>query len=63
MNDKQFKEICNRLDKIYALLAINNIADVHDKIYMLKNLGLKSEEVNIIVGVKNCRQMEGWKRS
>jgi hypothetical protein len=62
MNDKQFEEICKRLDKILAVLTIQNLEDKNDKIYTLKKLGLSSEDIAILVGVKNPRQMEGWKR-
>ncbi len=62
MNDKQFDEICKKLDRIFAIIAVQSIENKDDKIYTLKNLGFKSDEVNPIVGVKSCRQMEGWKR-
>jgi hypothetical protein len=62
MSDKQFEEICKRLDKILAVLLIQNLEDKNDQIYALKKLGLISEDIAILVGVKNPRQMEGWKR-
>lgn len=62
MNDKQFEEICKRLDKILAVLIIQNLKDKNDQVYALKNLGLTSEDIAILVGVRNPRQMEGWKR-
>ena len=62
MNDKQFNEICKKLDKIFAILSVQNIEDKNNKIYILKKLGFKSDEINPLVGIKNCRQMEGWKR-
>jgi hypothetical protein len=62
MNEKQFSEISKKLDKIYAIIAIQNIENKDDKIYTLKKLGFSGDEINPIVGVKNCRQMEGWKR-
>lgn len=62
MNDEQFDEICKKLDKIFAIIAVQSIENKDDKIYTLKNLGFSGEDINPIVGVKNCRQMEGWKR-
>jgi hypothetical protein len=62
MNDEQFNEISKKLDKIYAIIAIQNIKDIDDKIYALKKLGFSSEEINPIIGTKNVRQMKGWKR-
>lgn len=62
MNDKQFKEICRRLDRILAVLTIQHLEDKNGKIYALKKLGLASEDIGILLGVKNPRQMEGWKR-
>lgn len=62
MNDKQFETLCKKLDRVVALLSIQNTGDKDDKIYVLKKLGLSSEEVAILIGVKNPRQMEGWKR-
>ena len=62
MDKEQFKIICNKLDKITALLVIQSIEDKNDKIYSLKKLGLSSEEIGNIVCVKNPRQMNGWKR-
>ena len=62
MNDSQFKEICKKLDNIFGILAVHNIEDKNDKIYVLKNLGISFKEINLIIGVKNVRQMEGWKR-
>lgn len=61
MNNEQFSEICNKLDKIFGVLAVQNIDDVDDKIYALKNLGFTSKEINPIVGVKNVRQKKGWR--
>ncbi len=62
MDNKQFEAICKKLDKIAALLTIQNVEDKNDKIVVLKKLGLSSEEVGELLGVKNPRQMEGWKR-
>lgn len=62
MDEKQFKIICEKLDRIMALLAVQNTEDVNNKIYVLKTMGLSSEEIAPLIGVKNPRQMEGWKR-
>ena len=62
MDDDQFKEICKRLDKIFGIIAVQNVENKDDKVYLLKNLGFISEEINPLIGVKNVRQMEGWKR-
>lgn len=62
MDKKQFEVICGKLDKIAALITIQNVEDKDDKVYALKKLGITSEDVAILVGVKNPRQMEGWKR-
>ena len=62
MDKQQFETICKKLDKLTALLMVQGIEDKNDKIYSLKKLGLSSEEVGDLVGVKNPRQMEGWKR-
>lgn len=62
MKDEQFKEICNKLDKILAVMAIQNIEDVDDRIYTLKSLGFTSDQVGSFVGIKNVRQYKGWKR-
>jgi hypothetical protein len=50
------------LDKIIVLLIAQNIIDKNDKIYILKKIGISSDEIGDIVGIKNPRQMEGWKR-
>ena len=62
MIDNQFQEIIKKLDKIFAIIAIQNVEDNNNKVYLLKKLGFSSNDINPIVGVKNCRQMEGWKR-
>ncbi len=62
MDEKQFKVICDKLDKILGIIAVQNIEDNDDKVYLLKKLGFNSTEMNPIIGVQNVRQMEGWKR-
>lgn len=62
MDKHQFEIICKKLDRITALLMVQNIEDKNDKITILKKLGLSSEEVGELVGIKNPRQMKGWKR-
>lgn len=62
LDEKQFKVICDKLDKILGIIAVQNIEDNDDKVYLLKKLGFNSTEMNPIIGVQNVRQMEGWKR-
>ena len=64
MKEEQFKEICDKLDKITALLAIQNIESKNDKIYVLKKLGLKSYEIAPLIGLteSGVRDTKGWKR-
>lgn len=62
MDQKQFEIICKKLDKLTALLVVQNIENKDDKVYELKKMGLTSEEVGSLVGIVNVRKMEGWKR-
>lgn len=62
MNEKQFEILCKKLDKITALLMIQKIENKQDQIHSLRKLGLTSEEVGEIVGIKKIRDKEGWKR-
>ena len=62
MDKKQFKIICEKLDKIAVLLAVQSIQDKDDKIYALKKMGLTSDEISPLVGIKNVRDAKGWKR-
>lgn len=62
MEDKQFKKISKKLDLVVALLAIQNVEDKDDKIYIMKKAGLASEEISPYVGIKNVRVTKGWKR-
>ena len=62
MNDTQFKEICKRLDKIFAVTALQNIDKKDDKIFALKQLGFGYKEIGPIVGMKDVRKTKGWKR-
>lgn len=62
MDKEQFEIICKKLDKIIGLLIVQSIENKNDKIYALKKIGISSEEIASLVGVKNPRQMEGWKR-
>jgi len=39
-----------------------NVDNNDDKVYLLKKHGFNSTEIGSIIGVKNVRQMEGWKR-
>lgn len=62
MESKQFEIICKKLDKIAAIVATQGIEDKNDKIAFLKKAGLSSEEIGPLVGIKNVRETEGWKR-
>ncbi len=62
MDKNKFEILCKKLDKIMMLIATQNVEDKNGKIAILKKAGLSSEEVGELVGVKNPRQMEGWKR-
>ena len=62
MNDKQFEELDKKIDKIVALLTIQNISGKDDKIYTLKKLGYTSDEISPLVNIKNVRDTKGWKR-
>ena len=64
MNEKQFGIICKKLDKIAALLTIQNINDKDGKIYALKKMGFTSVEVAPIIGIteSGVRDTKGWKR-
>jgi len=57
-------DINKKLDKLIGILAIQNIKNIKDKIYLLKNLDFKSNEVAPLVGIKAdaIRRREGWKR-
>ena len=63
MNKEQFDILCKKLDRLAALLTIQLIQDKDDKIYTLKKMGLSSEEIGLLVGIKNPRQTKGWKRA
>lgn len=62
MDQKQFEILCKKLDKLAALLVVQNIEDKDDKIYALKKLGLTSDEISPLVNIKNVRDTKGWKR-
>lgn len=62
MEQKQFEIICKKLDKMTALLVVQNIQAKDDKIYALKKLGLTSDEISPLVNIKNVRDTKGWKR-
>ena len=57
-------DINKKLDKLIGILAIQNIKNIEDRIYLLKNLDFKSNEVALLVGIKAdaIRRREGWKR-
>ena len=64
MDKKQFEIICEKLDKIIAISAIQNIEHSNDKIAFLKKIGLKSGDIALFVGLteSGVRKSEGWKR-
>ena len=62
MNDKQFEEISKKLDKIYAIIAVSNVDNKDDKIFVLKQLGFGFKEIGPLVGMKDIRKTDGWKR-
>jgi len=64
MNDELLKSIDNKLNKIIALLTVQNLQDKDDKIYALKSLDLSSSEVAILVGMTDngVRSTKGWRR-
>ena len=62
MDQKQFEIICKKLDKIATVVAMQGIEDKNDKIAFLKKAGLSSDEIGQLVGIKNVRDTEGWKR-
>jgi len=62
MEEKQVDKICKRLDTIIALLSCRTVEDKDDKVYAFKKAGMGSKEIGALVGIKNVRCMEGWKR-
>lgn len=62
MNEETLKSIDKKLDKIIALLTVQNIQNKDDKIYSLKKFGLTSDEISPMVNIKNVRDTKGWKK-
>ncbi len=62
MDKKQFEIICKKLDKIASVIAVQDIEDKDEKIYLLKKAGLTSDEISPLIGIKNVRDTKGWKR-
>lgn len=64
MNDEQFKVMCNKLDRIAALVSVQGISNKDAKIRILKKQGFKSKEIGNILGVEESaiRHSEGWKK-
>ncbi|MCK4590073.1 MAG: hypothetical protein KAT77_06525 [Nanoarchaeota archaeon] len=62
MNDKQFNDICKKLDRIFAIIAVQNIDNKDDKIFTLKHLGFGFKEIGPLIGMKDVRKTEGWNR-
>ena len=57
-------EISKKLDKIVAVLTIQNINDRDEKIAILKKFGLESPEIALLFGLTDraVRYTKGWKR-
>ena len=64
MNDNQFDIICKKLDRLAALISIQNIGDQDKKINILKRCGSTSKEIGDLLGVTEgrIRQSKGWKK-
>ena len=64
MSEKQFEIICKKLDKIFAITAIQSIGNKDDRVYALKKLGFTSAEIAPLVGMteSGIRDNRGWKR-
>jgi len=62
MNDKQFDIICKKLDRLFAINAVQSIKSKDDKIFALKQLGFGFKDIGPLVGMKDIRKTEGWKR-
>ena len=64
MDQKQFEVLCKKLDKITALMIIQNIEGKDDKIYALKKMGLTSSDIAPLVGMteSGIRDNKGWKK-
>jgi len=60
-SEELLEEISEKLDKIVALIAIQG-KEEDAQIRILKKLGMKSEEVGDLLGVKGrARDRKGWK--
>lgn len=59
------QEISNKLDKIPAALAIQNINNKNEKIMILKKGGFTSAEIAPLVGIteSGVRDTKGWKKT
>ncbi len=60
MNDTQFKEICDKLDKIFAVISVQGMGDKDAKIYALKRCGFTFQEIGPLVCMKDVRKTKGW---
>jgi len=63
MDNKQFEVICEKLDKVIAMLATQGVEDQNKKIIILRKLGFTSLEVGNILGLSEStiRNSKGWK--
>ncbi len=64
MNEEQFDIICMKLDKLIALMSVQNIKDKDKKIYLLKKAGLTSKEIGELIGLaeSSIRLSKGWRK-
>lgn len=58
------QEISKKLDKIPAVLAIQNLKDKNNKIIILKKAGFTSTEIAPLIGLteSGIRDTKGWKK-
>ena len=64
MDEKQFKIICEKLDRLAALISIQNMGDQDKKINILKRSNLTSKEIGDMLGLEESgiRHSKGWKK-
>ena len=62
MDNDQFGILCKKMDRIFAIISVQNMDDKDDKIFTLKKLGFTSDEISPIVKIKNVRDTKGWKK-
>jgi len=64
MDEKQFNIVCGKIDKLAALIAIQNVGDQDKKINILKKIDLTSKEIGDLLGLaeSSIRKSTGWKK-